>query len=72
VDTDMTRRSIDRIVEKTGRTEREARAAILERSPQGRLIAPTEVAHAVAFLCSDGAASINGEALVMDGGELRR
>ncbi|MEN8376011.1 MAG: SDR family NAD(P)-dependent oxidoreductase [Gemmatimonadota bacterium] len=72
VDTDMTRSSIRRIVEKTGRTEDEARAAILEHSPQGRLISAEEVAHAVTFLCSEGARGINGEALVVDGGELRR
>ncbi len=72
VDTDMTRASIDRIVAKTGRSGEEARAAILERSPQGRLIDPDEVAEAVAFLCTDGARGITGEALVLDGGGLRR
>jgi NAD(P)-dependent dehydrogenase (short-subunit alcohol dehydrogenase family) len=68
----MTQASIDRIVEKTGRSEDEARAAILERSPQGRLIAAEEVAEAVAFLCSEGARGITGEALILDGGGLRR
>jgi NAD(P)-dependent dehydrogenase (short-subunit alcohol dehydrogenase family) len=72
VDTGMTQASIDRIVEKTGRSEDEARAAILERSPQGRLIAAEEVAEAVAFLCSEGARGITGEALILDGGGLRR
>ncbi len=72
VDTDMTRRSVERIVAKTGRTEEGARAAILAQSPQGRLISAGEVAHAVAFLCADAAASINGETLVIDGGRLLR
>jgi len=72
VDTGMTRATIDRIVEKTGRAEEEARAAILERSPQGRLITPEEVAAAVAFLCSEEARGITGEALILDGGGLRR
>lgn len=72
VDTDMTQASIDRIVERTGRSPEEARAAILEHSPQGRLITATEVAEAVAFLCSEGARGITGEALILDGGGLRR
>jgi 3-hydroxybutyrate dehydrogenase len=33
-----------------------------------RLIEPTEVAEAVAFLCSPAAASVTGTSLVMDGG----
>ncbi len=71
VRTDMTRKTIRRIVEKTGRSEREALAAILEGMPQGRLIEPEEVADAVIFLCSEGARGINGETLAIDGGELR-
>ncbi|HSM35722.1 MAG TPA: 3-oxoacyl-ACP reductase FabG [Longimicrobiales bacterium] len=72
VDTDMTSASIERIVARTGRTEEEARAAILEHSPQGRLLGADEVAAAVAFLCSEDARGITGEALVLDGGGLRR
>ncbi|MFN7149569.1 MAG: SDR family NAD(P)-dependent oxidoreductase [Microthrixaceae bacterium] len=37
-------------------------------SPMGRLIEPSEVAAAVAYLVSDDAANINGTALVIDGG----
>jgi 3-hydroxybutyrate dehydrogenase len=70
--TDMTRESIARIVERTGRTEDQALDAILKTTPQGRLIEPEEVADAVAFLCGEGARGINGDALVIDGGELRR
>ena len=40
-----------------------ARAA----SPMGRLIEPTEVAAAVAYLASDDAATISGTTLVIDG-----
>jgi enoyl-[acyl-carrier-protein] reductase (NADH) len=36
------------------------------------LIAAEEVAEAVAFLCSEGARGITGEALILDGGGLRR
>jgi 3-hydroxybutyrate dehydrogenase len=70
--TDMTRESIERIMRTTGRTEEQALDAILQTTPQRRLIEPTEVAEAVAFLCTDGAAGVNGALLVIDGGELRR
>lgn len=72
VDTDMTQESIDRIVEKTGKTREQALAAILATTPQRRLITPEEVAHAVLSLCDDKALGINGDALVIDGGALLR
>jgi 3-hydroxybutyrate dehydrogenase len=70
--TDMTRESIERIMRTTGRTEEQALDAILQTTPQRRLIEPAEVADSIAYLCSDGAAGVNGAALVIDGGELRR
>jgi NAD(P)-dependent dehydrogenase (short-subunit alcohol dehydrogenase family) len=72
VDTDMTRESVDRIVAKTGKTPEQALAAILATTPQRRLIAPEEVAHAVLSLCDELACGINGEAVVIDGGMLMR
>jgi len=72
LDTDMTRQSVARIVEKTGRSEAEALEAVLAVNPQRRLIAPSEVAAVVRLLCSAEGASINGEAITIDGGELRR
>jgi 3-hydroxybutyrate dehydrogenase len=71
VDTAMTDASVARIMEKTGRTEEEARAAILQASPLGRLLTPSEVAAAVLYLCWDASAGVNGQALVMDGGALQ-
>ena len=70
--TDMTRESVERIMRTTGRTEEQALDAILQTTPQRRLIEPTEVADAIAYLCSDSAAGVNGAALIIDGGELRR
>jgi NAD(P)-dependent dehydrogenase (short-subunit alcohol dehydrogenase family) len=70
--TDMTRETITRIVQTTGRSEDAALEAILQRVPQRRLIEPEEVAEAVAFLCFDTARGITGESLVIDGGDLRR
>lgn len=40
----------------------------LDRMPTGRLIPPAEIAAAVAFLVSDGAASVTGTTLTVDGG----
>jgi len=68
VRTAMTERSIARIVERTGRTEGEAEAELAGQSPLGRLLEPEEVAAAVAYLASDAAGSVNGQALVLDGG----
>jgi enoyl-[acyl-carrier protein] reductase III len=38
------------------------------RTPAGRLVEPTEVADAVAFLCSPQAEMIRGQTIVVDGG----
>jgi 3-hydroxybutyrate dehydrogenase len=70
--TEMTRETVARIVEATGRSEAEALEAILQTVPQRRLIEPGEVAETVAFLCGEAARGITGESLVIDGGELRR
>ena len=70
--TDMTRESVERIMRSTGRSEAQALDAILQTTPQKRLIEANEVAEAVAYLCSEAARGVNGETLVIDGGELRR
>ena len=43
-------------------------AAGRERTPAGRLVAPEDVAGAVAFLCSPDAEMVRGHTLVVDGG----
>jgi NAD(P)-dependent dehydrogenase (short-subunit alcohol dehydrogenase family) len=46
-----------------------ARAARTERIPLGRIAEASEVAAAIAWLCSPSAASVVGTALVVDGGD---
>jgi NAD(P)-dependent dehydrogenase (short-subunit alcohol dehydrogenase family) len=71
VRTEMTSRSVARIVEVTDRSEEEAEAALIASSPLGRLLEPEEVAFAVAFLAAREAGAINGQALVLDGGGIQ-
>ena len=65
MNTDMTTTSIERIVEKTGRSAGEARKILERMNPQQRLIEPEEVAAIVAFLASAEAAGINGQDLTI-------
>jgi Short-chain alcohol dehydrogenase of unknown specificity len=69
MDTPMLERSIDNIVEKTGRSREEARASLTKGNPQGRFIAPSEIAGTVLWLASDAAASVTGQAISLSGGE---
>jgi NAD(P)-dependent dehydrogenase (short-subunit alcohol dehydrogenase family) len=71
VRTEMTSRSIARIVAATNRSEEEAETALATSSPLGRLLEPDEVAFAVAFLAAPEAAAINGQTLVLDGGGIQ-
>jgi NAD(P)-dependent dehydrogenase (short-subunit alcohol dehydrogenase family) len=70
VDTRMTDASINRIVEKTGRTPAEARQSLEKMNPLGRLIQPEEVAAVVRFLAGPEASGITGQAYGVDGGEV--
>ncbi len=69
VETEMLEESIQRIVEKTGRSVAEARSSLASTNPQGRFIQPREVAEAVLWLCGDAAASITGQTISISGGE---
>jgi NAD(P)-dependent dehydrogenase (short-subunit alcohol dehydrogenase family) len=69
-DTELLRASIAKVVEKTGRSEERARAEFERTNPQHRLVQPEEVAALVAWLCTDAAASVTGQALSVSGGEV--
>jgi NAD(P)-dependent dehydrogenase (short-subunit alcohol dehydrogenase family) len=69
LNTEMTDRSVDTIVQKTGRSPAEARAQLAALNPQNRLIEPAEVTAAALWLCGPGTEGINGQAIAISGGE---
>lgn len=70
VHTEMFARTIANIAGKTGLDEVQAEEKLKQLSPQQRVFEPEEVSHAVAFLLSEGAFGITGQALSIDGGEI--
>ena len=60
----------DYLAEESGRTREEELEHMGAAVPVGRLGRPEELGAAVAFLCSDQAAYINGIALRVDGGKV--
>ncbi len=70
LDSEMTDRSVETIVDKTGKSPQAARAALASLNPQKRLIHPSEVAAAALWLCAPGSEGINGQAIAIAGGEL--
>src|SRR4051794_15788339 len=69
-ETDLLEGSIDNIIKKTGRSREQAVAELSKHNPQGRLVAPSEVADAVLWLCGEGAGAITGQAIAVAGGEV--
>jgi 3-hydroxybutyrate dehydrogenase len=69
-ETDIVKEAIANIMDKTGRTEQEARAELAAANPQKRLVQSEEVASAVAWLCQPDAAAMNGQAIAVAGGEV--
>jgi 3-hydroxybutyrate dehydrogenase len=69
-DTDLLRDSVAATSKATGRNPETILASYVSSNPQGRLVAPKEVAAAVVYLCSTEAAAITGAALPIAGGEL--
>ncbi|WP_332683583.1 SDR family NAD(P)-dependent oxidoreductase [Bosea sp. (in: a-proteobacteria)] len=68
-DTDMVAGSVAAITGKTGATQAEALAQLVRDNPQGRLIAPEEVAATVLHLCQPESRGITGQSLLINGGE---
>ena len=70
VDTEIITRNVSSIMARTGVDEDKARHMMVGLNPHGRLIAPSEIADAALWLCGDGAASMNGQAIQIAGGEV--
>jgi 3-hydroxybutyrate dehydrogenase len=70
LDTPMTDHSVQVIAEKTGKSLTDARAALENLSPQGRLYQPSEVTAAALYLASEAASGVNGTCLTISGGEV--
>ena len=69
-DTDIAREAVANIRARTGRDESDALGALAARNPQRRLVTPGEVAETVRWLCLPSSASVNGQAIAVDGGEV--
>ncbi len=69
-ETDIVRTAVQNIADKTGQSSGQAQASLMRHNPQGRLVQPDEVAAMVVWLCQPQAASINGQTIAVDGGEL--
>lgn len=70
VDTEMAAGAATGVAQKFNIDEAKAMEMIVAANPMKRLIAPEEVAATALFLASSGAASINGHALSLSGGEV--
>lgn len=69
VHTPLIDRQIAQQAQVTGLPEEKVlQTVFLDRMPTGRLIPPEEIAATVAFLVSDGAASVTGTTIAVDGG----
>jgi NAD(P)-dependent dehydrogenase (short-subunit alcohol dehydrogenase family) len=69
-ETDIVREAVANIVQKTGKSEADARGALVASNPQGRFVQPEEVASAVLWLCSSASAAITGQCIAVAGGEV--
>jgi NAD(P)-dependent dehydrogenase (short-subunit alcohol dehydrogenase family) len=69
-DTDIVRETIGNIQAKTGRSEAEALAILVDHNPQRRLIQCDEVANVVAWLVLPGSESMTGQSIAVAGGEI--
>lgn len=68
-DTDLIGQAAAAVAARGGISAAEAKAAFAADNPGGRLVEPREVAEAVFYLCSADAGSVNGQSVLINGGE---
>ncbi|MYN04986.1 SDR family NAD(P)-dependent oxidoreductase [Pseudoduganella sp. DS3] len=69
-ETDIVQDAIANIMQKTGRSEEQARAELAAANPQQKLVQVEEVANAVAWLCQPASGAITGQSIAVAGGEV--
>jgi NAD(P)-dependent dehydrogenase (short-subunit alcohol dehydrogenase family) len=69
-ETDIVHEAITNIMQKTGRSEEQARAELAAGNPQQKLVQVEEVANAVAWLCQPASGAMTGQSIAVAGGEV--
>ena len=70
VDTPIVEQNVTSIKARTGMSEDDARAVMVNANRHKRLIAPEEVAAAALWLCDDRSGSVNGQCIEIAGGQM--
>lgn len=70
VETDMAKQGMDLLAQQFGTSYEKARQQALSAVPLGRILQPREIGELVAWLCSDAASGMTGQAIVHDGGQV--
>ncbi len=68
VETEMARAGMEDLARQRGLSYEAARAEALAQVPLGRILAPDEIAGLAAWICSDEAAGMTGQAVNLSGG----
>ncbi len=69
-ETDIVKKGLQNIVDKTGRSYEEAKKSMVALNPQKRFIQPKEVVAAVNWLIHEDSGSITGQSISVSGGEV--
>jgi NAD(P)-dependent dehydrogenase (short-subunit alcohol dehydrogenase family) len=67
--TDLVMSGMDARAAKEGSSREAVLTGFLKNKPMGRLVKPEEIASTALWLASEGAASVTGQAIIVDGGE---
>jgi len=70
VETEMAKQGMDLLALQLGTSYENARKQALSAVPLGRILQPREIGELAAWLCSDAASGMSGQAIVHDGGQV--